>query len=169
MHNHNLYKPHSPKKGMAQLIRRERIGGTYYVVHRDNGKYVARVKGISLKTAMSRFKSRGDIRENVRSFSLTNVREFVVTVPSRRQTQVRPPRRSNYQYWVEVDIEGSRAIARSNRHPAGYPVQQAREEALTNAYQIATGYAKSFVDVSDEDRIRTDVRGEGFVYYRAKT
>ena len=155
-------------KKVTKRIRREIINGHYYIVHRERGRYVSRIRSSSLKNAITKFRQDGDIRPNTQVTTLTNMREVSFTKPI--NGKVRPSRGRSYQYWVHVQIDGVKTFARSPKHSGSYPVGEARDEALVNAYQIATGYGKHAIDVNDEDvSIANDgVLNEGWVYYRAK-
>lgn len=120
-----------------------------------------------------RFKSSGNISfiKDVTADTLKNVIE--VSDFSDRPSSRRKPRTGNYQYVIKGRVEGKSITARSRNHDHTFPVNRARDEALTSFYERL---AQSFGLDYDEDEGRqlanqlgkTLIIREGVVYYKKR-
>lgn len=163
-------------------ISRELWNGKYWIVGREKGRIISRVKWNrsnsvgKIKKLYSRNRS---FDENISVTKLKNVKEVSV----RGKTDKLPTtiRRKNlqYSYYFEGIISGKkreRVYAVSMQHPKTYPVDKARSEALENFYYRISALDK---DVYDETIGKAKLKSlrsnnlievrEGIRYYAPKT
>lgn len=149
-------------------VIRVKIRGRLYVQHRDNkGRIITtkrwHPKKFNLKHAQRRVNSENTIEKdtNKQIKLLKNVYEVTDYKLKKRHSGF-------YQYYVEVNIDGTIIEARSFKHDHTFPFRKARDEALQLLYRRISGILLGETDPDEGKALASTSKiREAIVYYRA--
>jgi hypothetical protein len=178
------------------VISRRNINGKYYVVTREKGKVVERIKwsnknslnkygeytSINTNTAKQNYKQKNSIYNNRERIFRTNVIETSSTVKVDKYDDRKPlgVRRSSgkYQYRVQGDIQVNKRkitiYASSSQYPNTFPVANARSEAWTSFKEKISQQIRGQGHYDADEGLKFIENGnisnirEGVVYYAKK-
>ena len=182
---------------MPPTIKREIFRHKYYMVHRDNGKVVEKIrwsprgidKTINKRMAVDNFKNNNSIYNDRKRFTgntwkvieesrlkPTNYEKLKEKRPS-----IRKRRNIDYQYVIEGVIfrkDGTykRVIASSRSHEHDYPVDNARDEAIQSFMERADfiyhGEKEGHYDANEGVKLlekgKVEIKKEGVKHYIEK-
>jgi len=140
----------------------------YATIKNSKGKVIERRKITSQQqynTLRQNYKTRGSFHAHKVRFQLARVTE----TEDMRGLKAYKGKSGKYQYYVRGLAVRQEIIARSNMYSVDYPIQMAREEALTNFYsRVAQSYGKEYdkdIGKRIEERGGVTILNEGIVRY----
>lgn len=162
-------------KTQGTQIRIERYRGKRTITQRRDGRVISRIPYTgpeSRRAAIARFRQSGDINEAKYRTIISQenrIAEISVSIQegAKKYRAPRLPRDSRlYQYYVKLQWRGFFIDGRSIRHPNGFPISEAREEAIDNALIRANagGRTDRSLDI-EAGRAQHQIIAERVIYY----
>jgi len=123
-----------------------------------------RIKSINQETARASYGENKSLDPDKSIVTLTNVKETTDRLARTRRS-------GTYQYLIQIIGKGVDISARSQTHPASYPKEQARDEALESAFERLSNQLGGDYDSDEGKQFFVDGKyeiKEAVVWYQAR-